>query len=821
MLPPLLKSKYTRYKEGTAVVAEWLKSTASSLGYKTSASGGSAAAPSRGGRRKGKARAQAKMEASAASATISPSTGPVSNFFGCALDRTITARSEFAKDFRRLGLNTDEHIALSHEHFVKVLSQVRGILLPGQKPLDAALDPGAPESPTVGSPVFAMKVDDTYAEAIFALTMLINELNELRSRVRWIWENYKSGFFDLAAAALATETVARLARDIIKDVTPLIEDSGGLKKLLTDFYVLQLRLKGWKTKKIFVRRSGSEDNFNYSTYDEAENTLFAAFRLLEFFVSSRRQHELPVYRDSTYSRFDPSLGPRQQKTGEQKFEDDRALAVPLFSDLLTIVRCVPDWPVYDSLMFAIREIDSTDVIPLHAVFALQCHLDITYTLAEAISDPYDTLAAQTRDISNDLAMHLGFHRELKSSRWPDSNDDKLRRIRSSITRFMTDDPVGRVQRTAECDTRSAIDTGRGTANGRMPRSSPMMCGLLLYHYRAQYRDAGLAIADAWGSISCAMHLLNAVEKEGMLSIEEEEDGGWSTGSATTAKFKKTLPWVDMDLVRMIFGNESFFVDGKPPAGPAEYLKLFFQQVGGALAVDSTKQRQQRGRTGKEQSTHLQAEHEAGARRLKPGAPVQTMFKRRYVHQTEEQIDLSVLQETVHLGITGRKLGSDGSGHATKGFMLARIQDEVRAWRIRQQAAMAGTPQRQAPVIDLAENIGQAATTADELIECLTLTLHAETVEFAFPLLRLHRLCWEVLRAVDEECHAALARLFGKRYIEHNDQLPWVVGLIFGAASVSNMVPLKLAARALRVFLDSGRGDVAQDMYVKMLIRPDV
>ncbi|KAH7012266.1 uncharacterized protein B0I36DRAFT_389722 [Microdochium trichocladiopsis] len=298
--------------------------------------------------------------------------------------------------------------------------------------------------------------------------------------------------------------------------------SGGLKKLLIDLHAFQLRLKGWGEDVIFVCGPLITDNFSYSIYDE-----------------------LTAYIDGTYSSFDPSLDPRHFITGEQKFKDDRVLAVPLISDLLTT------------------------------------------------------------------------------------------------------------------------------------------------------------------SIGGAMHLLKALEKEGMLSIEEEDNGG--IDPATAAKFKEALTWVGMDIARMILGNESFFANGKPPASPAEYLKLLFQQVGGALAVDSTKRYQQSGRTRKEQKSRLQAEHDTGARRLKPRAPVQTMFKRRYAHQAEEQIDLYVLQETVHLGMTSRKLGNDGSGHARKGFMLARIKDEARVWRIRQQAAMACTPQRQAPVIDPADVLGQAST----------------------------------------------------------------------------------------------------------------
>lgn len=69
-------------------------------------------------------------------------------------------------------------------------------------------------------------------ETVFAFITLINELSRVRLRIRWIWSNHRDGMFDLAAAAVASNTAISFTRGLIEEINPLLKQQevalGGL-----------------------------------------------------------------------------------------------------------------------------------------------------------------------------------------------------------------------------------------------------------------------------------------------------------------------------------------------------------------------------------------------------------------------------------------------------------------------------------------------------------------------------------------------------------------------------------------------------------------
>lgn len=54
--------------------------------------------------------------------------------------------------------------------------------------------------------------------------------------------------------------------------------------------------------------------------------------------------------------------------------------MPFLTEIMTVVRCVGDWPVKDEFIRGVEEMDKTKQVPFYAVFAAQVFLDITYEL---------------------------------------------------------------------------------------------------------------------------------------------------------------------------------------------------------------------------------------------------------------------------------------------------------------------------------------------------------------------------------------------------------------------------------------------------------
>ncbi|KAF5690474.1 hypothetical protein FDENT_3858 [Fusarium denticulatum] len=91
---------------------------------------------------------------------------------------------------------------------------------------------------------------------------------------------------------------------------------------------------------------------------------------------------------------------------------------------------------------------------------------------------------------------------------------------------------------------------------KSPRWSPILAGLALYYHRAEMHEAGLRVTNAWGSIILPAHLEDVISEEGLTKT-------W---------------WLDMETLFKIFGDEAFFVGGKPHTR-SDYVNRFMLQVG--------------------------------------------------------------------------------------------------------------------------------------------------------------------------------------------------------------------------------------------------
>ncbi|GKT67277.1 ANK-repeat protein mbp1 [Colletotrichum tofieldiae] len=82
--------------------------------------------------------------------------------------------------------------------------------------------------------------------------------------------------------------------------------------------------KGYKPEQVYL--ANSRDNFNYNTYDLADECYIVAFRLLKSFADVLN---------------------RASKTGRAKFQEDKILIMEFFTELITVIRLIPSYPVED------------------------------------------------------------------------------------------------------------------------------------------------------------------------------------------------------------------------------------------------------------------------------------------------------------------------------------------------------------------------------------------------------------------------------------------------------------------------------------------
>ncbi|KAG6035632.1 hypothetical protein E4U41_005999 [Claviceps citrina] len=842
MLPAALVSTYQQYKEDTNSIAAWLASTAKAAGFSVNvlspeSSGASIPASSR--RLKGKARVKAKKQA--ARLPAKPSAAPTQSTYiigikdfitlaeyiaskavavprelGKTIQRVINARSGFGSRLENHGQVVPELSAARHTHFVGVLEKVRQVLSP-LMPTETSDETTSqtselsnrfanlvvfePSSEFLNAPDFERPKQtqddpsryesepmDSLEEAFFALTALVNDMNQVKSQVRWIWSNYNNGMFDLAAAAIATNTAIDLVRNMTEDVNPLLELHGGLGQMLEQFHVMQCLLKGWSRDELVLSTKDSfNDNFNYEAYDVAEGTYLAAYRMLESFVAILQPEEIPLYKEGMFGYFDPNSD-RSKKTGRQKFVDDRALIMPYLSELMTVLRGFDDWLVKDEFIRGMEELDKTKQVPFYAVFAAQIFLDISYELGPDIERPFNTMMVHMNFMDNDLKEHFQFHAKMKIDNWPASNDALLRELHRHI-HWIQSDPVRAIQ------TRMRRRIGAPVPDiesHRLFRMSPVISGLVLYHFRGRYHDAGIALANAWGSIQYCQHLSNAVQ----------------------LLVPGAVKWPDMDVVYTNLGPDSFFVGNERPKTLADCFLKFSLQMGTSVAAMSARRRKKTSLVSK-----------AGPRGFKEGvSPVQAMFAPRYV-QRKGQFGLTPehVNRIIELSLFEYE-GSEEEGRLILGQIEdpEKLKEKKKMWHQQQPHRGQGSRKTSSKAPRKKVHDG-GRMTVEQLIEQLALVLNAEMLEFSFPYMHMHRECWQVLRAVRKSCDALLRELYTPAYMERESELPFVVGWILIAASgiddgVVDFRPLRTAAKALHeVLAATGTGDVIirQDLGEKL------
>ncbi|WQF76843.1 hypothetical protein CDEST_01857 [Colletotrichum destructivum] len=835
MLPIQLLGIYRQYKQDTDSVALWLASTAKACGYPNLCQ---VPVIPKSGRLKGKQRTKARGDGKAKEGPrpadkkttrhiiaikdflplaefIASRQDPavsVPAVFSTTIDRLIQLRSGFGARLSDNGLDPDPESAERHGYFVSILMAVREALRPGTAFATASTtetEAAAPKdsSKDLSNRFAALSVDEpsqasleafrnapherpaprdedpasyeaepqtSIEDVLFAFTVLVNDLDRIRARIEWIWSNHRDGKFDLAAAAVATNTAISVARGMIEEVAPLLDaQDRGVSGVLNKFYLMICLRKGYAVEQVYL--ADSKDNFNYDMYDTADQCYMVAFRLLQSFADVLHPRHLPLIKEGMFGEYNPDTD-RASKTGREKFQEDTILLMEFFTELITVIRLIPSYPVDDEFLREMRKFEKAPVVSFSLVFAAQVFLDIHHTMRAATRASFKAMVKEATVMDNSLERHLEFHERLKITNWPASNDRALREL-SRLMQWMGKDPVHGAK--AKAYTRTGRPVPSEMEVHRILIYSPVLSGLYLFRLRTEMYDVGLAVANAWGSITYTAHLYNALQRSRLL------DG----------------PWPDMEVTLSIIGDSSIWVGDEGPETIGDCFRKFCLQMGVSAASFTNNRRR-----------NAAVASRAGPRGIKDGAPVSSMFKTQVCSKADVEWTPELLDDIVARSAYQQE-GSVDNGD----LIMTQIDDpqELRARnRLRQQKANAEAAGKDRAASSLAP---------EELVTTLVMTLNCESLEMAFPYLVIHRWCWSFLRSVKDACDPVLRELYTAAYMEKESELPWVVGYILMAAAGVDGEPdarlLNLAAVTCNCMISSKAGSLA--ISVARMIGKDI
>ncbi|KAK3315578.1 hypothetical protein B0H66DRAFT_642774 [Apodospora peruviana] len=403
MLPGPLVSVYQQYKQDTDSVASWLASTAQSM----------------------------RIPCRSAFVKVMRCRKPLvegTDVFSTTINRLITTRSGFGSQLAEHGAELDPESDEKHIFFVGVLEAVRDSLRPRAaaaldkeekklanrfavlsvyEPSQAFLDSPAIARPKPGDNhdgvVYEAEPQTGAEEVLFVFILMMDDINKVRSRIEWIWSHHRDAYFDLAAAAVATNTALEREWEIDQ-------------------------LKALKSEDLY-----------YDTYDIADRTCLIAWSLLRGFRDMLVPKTFPLYLEGMYGDYDPESN-RAKTTGREKFQENQILLVEYLTELMTVVRVVPTYPVADEFIRKMKELDKTSEVPLYLVFAAQVFLDIHHIMRAATFNSFETVIRQIAVMDNELEQHLKFHENLKIAHWPAGNDQAIRAQRH-LFEWVRSDPV--------------------------------------------------------------------------------------------------------------------------------------------------------------------------------------------------------------------------------------------------------------------------------------------------------------------------------------------------------------------------------------------
>ncbi|XDG03842.1 hypothetical protein ABKA04_003457 [Annulohypoxylon sp. FPYF3050] len=773
MVPLELTSTYRQYKKDTNSIAAWLASTAKSCGYPADQLGNGPETQGPSVRLKGKARAEAKKNKSTATSSSLPLKKyiikvkefvplaefvaskrdvSVSNSLMTTLRRVIAARQSFGHKLTQQGIAPDKLSEATHAHFTNVLRKVYEALKPraesGASTLSSdkldidkfanqfshlkVYEPSgdslnAPEferpEPQAGERItYEAEEFAAFEELIMAVTMVVDDLNRIRHEVQWIWSSLKDGSFDLAAAAVATNTAIDLAKNIMQDVEPIFKDHGGILKVLNEwFIVIMMVVKDYKPEDLFT--PDAKDNFNYDTYDDADGTYLLVCRLINSFAPIAKEVTFPTLREGISLHYDPRSD-RASKTGRQKFDEDHALLMSFFADLVMVIRAIKDYVVEDELLRGIGELITTQEITFYTVFAAQVFLDIHHILRESTEKCFEVLQMNLKFFNREIEEYFKFHGSLRMDGWPASNDALLRGYQRKI-RLILADPIHRIQ--VERYQRRGETLPASLEHHNLLKLSPVLCGLLLYHFRTGIWELGIMLANSSRSINYTMHLYNALRLEGLMS----------------------RVWNDMGIVRSLLGDSTFFV-GDAPATLEQYGNKICLQMGLTAEVVASRQP---GNIGRKPPVE--------PRIIKDRAPVSRMFIDRYVRVTG-QVDWKPDQLAKIIDLSAWELqGIEEDGRLR---MAQPVDPEKRKQKAKEKAKNSKGSENAKP-------------SPDQILKGLMISLQGEALEMSIPYMSLHRQCWSLLRAIRQRCDPLLRQLYTPAYIQREAELCLIVGWI--------------------------------------------
>jgi hypothetical protein len=426
--------------------------------------------------------------------------------------------------------------------------------------------------------------DSSTSDSLFAVLGFLKDYAEIEKMVMETWMHYKLGRLDLMAASVTTDT----AYGIIKRSSEDLLSSLPGQKTYPDICDM------------LANAEFSEEGQEKGTVS-AELAQYLALpteSLLSSFAALGFENKMPVYNGQFghYNAAKNSPG----STPQEQHRQNMLLLVKYLPEITKLSRANMPFPVQDEMTAGLRAMMDANKgmngCPMYAIFVTKLFLGIHRVLGVNHTDPFGELQTTATRCISTIDAWFGSLENKKLVHWPDSNNERLRQVKTFVQEWVQEDQIGKFQIKVAG---RANFTKAKTVPFLFLKRNPIACGLLTLRVNFWLQEAGQTMIGTWGSVIYPIHLYNACRQSALLDVE----------------------WEDAEYIYQLHTSQRLFV-GAPPKEPQDYLKRFLLMRGASVSNFARNQRPSGNKT--------LVDSKKGPRGLKTTSPVRDTFHARYV-----------------------------------------------------------------------------------------------------------------------------------------------------------------------------------------------
>ena len=284
---------------------------------------------------------------------------------------------------------------------------------------------------------YEVETPQSIEEQYMASHCLFQDIRNIRSFLRQLWEAYKDGEIALVAASITTNTAIDFVRSMEQDLVQRFPERSDYQSIMHIFYGAQCINRGRNPSS----KQRQEDPFNFEVYDLAEEVMVPTYIVLESLQRVISPNHLPLYKPGHLGIRDTSTA-WTEKSDREKFRDDRLVLMEAFPDLMLTAIVTSKTPLAeDELIRGIRQMSPGKIIPLWLVFAAQCFLDTQHVLGRDVGRGHTELQRTGNAIRASVTQNLKFHQSLRVENWPTQNDTRFSEALAVIEEWIRQDVV--------------------------------------------------------------------------------------------------------------------------------------------------------------------------------------------------------------------------------------------------------------------------------------------------------------------------------------------------------------------------------------------